>query len=161
MPDVSQNTMVPLSRIVSAVMIDMYADQANAGTMQLCYHHASRFMNKITQESLRGSYVSKVILPVNKSTNTVTLPHGFKEETFLGIIDSNGMKVPIRINNHLANPNVEEKEDQNICPTCKTNKRVCKELEITETTESVIINGNTYEKTITKKLYPDGKYCIS
>lgn len=162
MTGVQLNNFIPISKVVEAVMVDMYADQATAGLQQRCFHHAVRGYQKLNNESLKGSLggVSRVMLKVNKLTNTVTLPLGFKQELFIGIIDFYGTKVPLRLRSDIVDPQIGITEQVEQCPTCKANKRACRDLEITETTEYDIINGNTYERTIVKKMYPDGRYFL-
>lgn len=151
---------VPLSKVVSQAMLDMYADLSLSGLQQTYFNWASRGMTKLVNEVLKTN-VQKVMLKVNRSSNTAILPFGFKKEVFVGVINHYGQKVPLRLRTELTDEkeiDVVECEDK--CPKCNANKAVCNELTVTEDTFIVIINNATYEGTTIKKMYPDGRYFL-
>lgn len=150
---------VPMQKIVAAAMVDSYSDISTAGVQQLFYHWCDRGYKKLVDETLKNN-VYRVMLNVNQNTNSATLPMGFDQEIFIGVIHS-GKKVSLRLRTDLVSElSYEEVKCNNQCEKCHTDKSICRDLEITEETEIVIINSSTYEKTIIKKLYPNGDYYL-
>lgn len=148
--------MVPLSKVVAASIIDVYGDIGR--TQQLHTHWAARGLKKLYQENL--PYISRrVLLPVNKNTNTASLPVGFSYETFVGFIE-NGEKVSLSSNPDLINESSIEIAEEDICPRCKQDLGICEDLVVTEDLKNITINGTVYQETVTKKLYPNGDYYL-
>lgn len=148
---------VPINKVVSAAIVDTHED---IGKVEQVYSHwAARGVKKLDREVLHTTR-RKVILTVNRSTNTATLPPDFDEETFVGII-AGGKKVPLRLRPELIDTkNTEEIPCEDKCEKCNQNKAICDDLTITETASAVIINDVTYEQLVTKKMYPDGSYYL-
>lgn len=150
----------PLHKVVAAAMVDSYMDISQAGVQHTYSHWILRGLEKLTNEVLKTGTI-RVLLHVNKNTHTATLPPGFKEETFVGEINQFNEKVPIFINSAITNENnIETIECEDKCPKCNANKAICEDLQVTEDTVLVVINGETYEQTIIKKLYPNGDYYL-
>lgn len=127
---------------------------------QSFYHWGARGIKKLNTELFKSG-VRRVLLQVNKSTNTATLPPDFEEEIFMGYINKNGYKVSIYHNSALTNvAGIEDLLCEDKCPKCASNISACNDLAITVDTTTVIIDGTNYEKTITKKLYPNGDYFL-
>lgn len=149
---------IPLSKVVNAAIIDNFEDKGKVE--QLYYHWGARGLKKLDVELFKSGKKS-VILTVNRNTRTATLPPDFDGELFVGVIDENGYKIPLKRNNNIVNVlNVEEELDIEKCPKCNTDKAICKGLQITVDSSTVEINGTTYEKTITKKMQSNGDYYL-
>lgn len=148
--------MIPLSRVVKASIIDSYGDINRQE--QTHTHWAARGLRKLYNESL-PSIENRVLIPVNKNTNTAPLPCDFKQENFVGTIIGN-RKVPISLDINLVNTCNIVKNVEKECPRCKQDKKICESLEITESKTTVTIEGDDYDKTVTKKLYPNGDYYL-
>lgn len=148
---------VPLYKVVAAAIIDTHEDIGR--TQQTYTHWAARGLKKLHRETL-PSGIRRVILTVNRSTHTATLPPDFKEETFIGVI-VNGRKVPLKLRTDLVNEKgIEEIECEDKCERCNQDKSICEDLKITEETSIVVIEGNNYTQTVIKKMYPDGRYYL-
>lgn len=148
----------PLSSIVNAAIIDTHEDKGKVE--QTFYHWGARGVKKLNTELFKSGK-RRVLLTVNKSTHTATLPPDFDGELFVGYIDNAGYKVPIRHNNDLVNlDGIDEPACEDKCPKCNSNKSICNDLAITVETSTVTINGNNYEQTVTKKMYPNGDYFL-
>jgi len=157
---IEQRQLVSLNKVISAALVDTYADINQAGVQQMYAHWAARGYKKLNNEVLKIGK-RKVILTVNPNTHTATLPLDFYHETFVGVIDNFGQRVPIRMRGDLIDySGVEEIEPEEDCPKCGCNKNICKDLSITESSEVVILNNTTYIKTIVKTLYPNGDYMV-
>ena len=157
MEDCRENIgLVPLRKVVNASIIDTYGDINREE--QLRTHWAARGLKLLYNQILPNEH-HRVMLTINKNTNTATLPADFHIETFVGII-VNGEKVPVSKNNELTNDCSITTQIEKECPRCKQDKAICESLEITETDKQIIINGNPYNQTITKKLYPNGDYYL-
>lgn len=155
-----RNRTVPIYRVVAAAMVDMYGDISQAGLQQTLMFNAARGFRKLNNEVLKNGR-RNVTLHVNRNTFTATLPLDFYEESFVGVIDNYGQKVPIRLRTDLADTdNIDDIPCEDKCPKCSQNTNICKELKVSEQTVIVVINNQTYEQTITKKLYPNGDYYI-
>lgn len=156
---VAENSrMVPLIKVVKAAIIDTYGD---INSMQQMYlHWAGRGTKKMQREVLRMGG-KKVLITINENTKTATLPLDFDSETFVGVIDSRGQKVPLKLNSNLAdNCSYEEIDYENKCTSCGQDKSICEELSVTETDTIVIINNSSYIDKVVKKLYPNGDYYL-
>lgn len=151
--------MVPLMKVVKAAITDTYGDIGK--TQELFTHWAARGLKKLNREALRLGK-QRVSLPVNGNTRTATLPVDFEEEFFVGYVDEKtGKKIPIKINTSLVNDDsIENVECVDKCPKCNQNSQICNDLTVTETVELIAINDSLYEKTIVKKLYPNGDYYL-
>lgn len=148
--------LVPLSRVVAAALIDTYEDK---GKMQQMFSHwACRGLDKLQQETLKSGK-QRAIITVNPNTRTATLPADFKQELFVGYINSRGVKIPLSPNFNLTNEDsITDLSDQ--CPVCNQKKSICNDLTVTEDSETVVINDTFYDKTTIKKLYPNGDYFL-
>lgn len=155
---VQNNKMVTLSSAVRAAIVDKFQD---IGKAEIRYSHwAAREYKQIYMQVL-PKIKQKAILTINKNTNTATLPLDWDTELFIGGIDITLNKIPLRLNNDLVDvKNITVVTDDLKCPKCDTDTSICNELSITTETSLVVINDNTYEKTITKKLYPNGDYYL-
>lgn len=152
--------LMPLYKIVAAAMVDTYSDISYAGVQQMFQFWAVRGYQKLANEVLKNNII-KATITVNRNTNTATLPLGFEEEIFVGIINSHNQKVPLKLRSSIVDTKgIEDIPCEDKCPKCNCNKSICKDLEITEDTVLVVINGQSYEKTVIKKLYPDGRYFL-
>lgn len=155
---IENRTLVPLSKAVAASIIDTYGDIGKLE--QRNTHWAARELKKLYNEVLPKKR-NKVLLTVNANTHTATLPEDFDEETFVGIIDSRGYKIPLKLNPNLPDlKNIESPDCEDKCPKCQQDKNICNDLVVTQETSLVVINAVTYEKTIVKKLYPNGDYYL-
>ena len=148
--------LVPLSRVVAAALIDTYEDK---GKMQQMFSHwACRGLDKLQQETLKRGK-QRAVITVNANTRTATLPADFKQELFVGYINSRGVKIPLSPNFDLTNEDsITDLSDQ--CPVCNQKKAICNDLTVTEDSETIVINDAFYDKTTIKKLYPNGDYFL-
>ncbi len=151
--------MVPLNKIVKAAIVDVHGD---LGRLQEMYQHwGARGLKKFQKESLKlGKRRER--LPVNRSLMSATLPVDFEEEFFVGYIDEQrSQRVALRINTNLINENsITDIECEDRCPKCNQDTSICNQLQVSETIEFITINDVVYDKTITKKLYPNGDYFL-
>ena len=148
----------PLSSIVNAAIIDTHEDKGKVE--QLFYHWGARGIKKLNTELFKSGK-RRVLLPVNRNTHTATLPPDFDGEDFVGYIDSNGYKVPIKHNSNIAYvAGVENNSCDDKCPKCNSSRSACNDLSISSQTSAVVINGSNYEQTITKRMYPNGDYFL-
>ncbi len=157
--EVANNKLVPLSKVVKASIVDSYADIGR--TEQTFSHWACRGLKKLTNEIL-PKVQGKVLLTVNGNTHTATLPLDFQEETFVGYIDERGYKIPFALSTDLYDSkNITTVDcDDSSCAKCGQSTNICNDLVVTEDTELIVINDSTYEKTVIKKLYPNGDYWL-
>lgn len=153
-PDKYQS-LVPLSRVVAAALLDTYADRGNM--QQLYSHWGCRGWDKLQQETWKRGK-QKAIIKVNPNTRTATLPSDFKQELFVGYIYK-GMKYEIPLNDKLTNVN-SITDLTEVCIVCNQKKAICNDLTVTEDVETVVINSAFYDKTTIKKLYPNGDYFL-
>lgn len=149
---------VPLRKVVMAAVVDTGED---VGRVEHSFSHwAARGLKKLETETLRSVKV-KALLTVNKNTRTATLPPGFDYETFVGIIDRNGKKIPLKLRTDIPDAkNIEDIPCEDRCEKCNQDKSLCEDLKITEETSIVDVNGFSAVLTVIKKLYPDGKYYL-
>lgn len=156
---VYNQSLIPLSKVVSASVIDTYEDWGKM--RQRLSFWASRGLKKLQRESLPRT-TKTALLTVNSNTRTATLPLDFQEETFVGIIDDRWKKIPLKLNNKLVDisniKNLLDEEDK--CDKCNQNKNICNDLVVTKNTNLIVLNNNTYEETTLKKLYPNGDYWL-
>lgn len=151
------NEMVPLSRVVGAAAIDIKEDFTRVE--HLLYHYAARGLKKLSREVLHPG-IRRALVHINKNTRSATMPLDCLDVIRAYAI-SGAVKVPlIRRNELYIEKGVVEVPCEDKCPVCNQNKNYCEDLKITETVESIIINGSTYDQTIIKKLYPDGRYYL-
>ena len=160
MSDCSKNLLrtVPLYKVVAAALMDTHED---AGKSEESYSHwAARGLRQLERQSLHSGLRS-VTLTINKSTNTATLPADFEEEKEVAFIDRHGRRVLLHPRSDIVDTkNIEDIPCEDRCEKCKQDKSICSELTVTEDTTLVTIEGEVYEQTVTKKLYPDGKYFL-
>lgn len=147
---------VPLYKVVGAAIADTYEDFNRVN--HLYSHWAVRGLRQLERQVLHTGK-KEAILTVNKSTNTATLPIDCDEVIWVYAMIG-GKKVPLRLRDDLIEYNTEELECEDKCEKCNQNRSICEDLTITEETVIVQIDGNNYEQTIIKKLYPDGRYFL-
>lgn len=155
-PDILKK-LVPLSKVVSAVILDLYED---AGKMQqLVFYWAARELKLMQRESIKSG-TRRVLITVNQNTRTASLPPDFDTETFVGYI-KNGKKIPIPLRTNLVNDNsITTIECEDTCTVCGQDASICNDLTVTESEEVVVVGDSTAIKTTIKKLYPDGSYFL-
>lgn len=149
--------LVPLIRCVNAAIIDQYEDIGK--TQERYLHWAAREIKELNRQVLRTGK-RYAIITVNRNTNTATLPLDLDELIFVGLLDENNEKIPLRMKDELGNSKVEEIECVDKCPKCQQDKAICNDLTVTESTTLVTINDSIYEQTVIKKLYPNGDYYL-
>lgn len=151
-------SLVPLSRVVRASIVDTYED---IGNVEERYSHwAARGLRKLLGETLRVA-PRKVLLKVNKNFFTANLPPDFRIETFVGIINKKGRKESLVPAYDLVDTlGVVDIPCEDKCAKCAQPKSVCEDLEITESTNVVMINGTPYDETVVRRLYPNGNYSL-
>lgn len=155
---VANRNLVPLSKAVSAAIIDKYENVGK--TEQRFTHWAGRELKQLYTQIL-PKLKQRALLEVNVNTKTATLPLDFAGETFVGAIDENWQKIPLRVNNQLVDVrNITNIPCEDACPKCQQDTGICNDLTITEDTEIIVINDTPYNKTIIKKLYPNGDYYL-
>lgn len=155
---IANKKQVPLTKIVSASIIDTYGDIGRLE--QRNSHWAARGLRKLYTEAL-PNIPHKAWLPVNSNTHTATLPLDFNYETFVGFVDKRWHKVRISINNKITDTiNIQDVPCESACPKCGQDTNICNELVVTEEVNLIVINSGTYEQTIIKKLYPNGDYYL-
>jgi hypothetical protein len=149
---------VPLIKVVRAAITDVWG---NISELQQLYSFwASRGLKKLQRETLKVGK-TRVLLTVNPNTKTATLPLDFDEDFFVGIINDKGQKVALNLSSTLAdNCNIDEVDFEDKCTSCNQDKTICEDLAVTEEVTLVVINGNTYEDKVIKKLYPNGDYYL-
>lgn len=149
--------LVPMIRCVNAAIVDSYED---IGKVQERYiFWAARHIKTLNRQILKANR-RYAIITVNRSTNTATLPVDCDELTFVGVLDENNEKIPLKVKNNLGNSKYDEIECEDKCPKCNQNTGICNDLTVTEDVKLVTINDSVYEQTIVKKLYPDGSYFL-
>lgn len=155
---ISNNKLVTLQSAVNAAITDKYGD---AVILQHRFSHWACRELKMLYFQLLPQIHNKVLLTVNANTHTATLPLGFSQETFVGGINEKWEKVPFKLNNNLVDSkNITDIPCEDKCPKCAQDTSICNDLVVTEDTEIVLINGTPYNKTIIKKLYPNGDYYL-
>lgn len=152
-------SLIPLSRVVNAAMVDTYADIGNS--QQMYFHWGGRGYKQFNLQILKPGK-RNVLITVNQNTRTATLPPDFKQELFVGYIDTRtNEKIPIPVRQNLINVNsYQDLECEDNCPKCNQNRGICNDLTVTESVESVLVDGAYYDKTTIKKLYPNGDYFL-
>jgi hypothetical protein len=150
--------LVPLMNVVKAAMADMWADVG--GNQEMFMHFAARELDQLQQQILKRGKRS-VLIQVNKNTNTAALPIDFDSELFVGVINHNHYKVPLKLNTRITDTlNIQQLDYEEKCEKCNQNKGICEDLQITEEVVLKKINDETYEERIVKKLYPNGDYFL-
>ena len=158
MSECTLNKMVSINKVVNAAMVDTYAEIGK--TKERYLHWAARGVKKLNRESLKVGK-RKVLINVHPNTKTAVLPPDFGSETFVGVIDSMGYKIAMKLKNDLTNESsITEIECEDKCSKCNQDKAICEDMEVSETTETVVINGQSAVVTVLKKLYPDGRYYL-
>lgn len=152
---------VPLHKVVGGAAMDMHSDFS---IVERRYSHwAARGLEKLTNETLRSGK-RYIILTVNRNLNIATLPCDFKEDIFVGYIDSCGEKVPLGVNQNIINNkfiNITpcDVECDAKCECCFP-KQLCHDLTSTQEIKKININGTDYDETITSTLQCDGEYYV-
>ncbi len=155
---VENKKLVTLSSAVKAAIVDKYAD---IGKVQQRFQHwGSREYKEIYMQVL-PKLKHKVWLPVNSNTKTATLPLDFYRELYIGFIDQNWRRHPLKLNDSITDTtNVLNIPCENPCPKCNQDTSICNDLTVTEETDIIILNGQPYNETTVKKLYPNGDYYL-
>lgn len=158
MTECINNTLIPLSKVVSAALVDTYADYGQS--YQMYSHWAARRFKTLARQSLKlGKRYAK--LTVNKNTHTATLPADFKQELFIGYLNRHGYKIGLPLRTEFTNAaSISKIEASDPCRKCSQSKSICDELTITESEETVVVNGSNYTLTTIKKLYSNGNYYL-
>lgn len=154
----ANNRLVTLSSAVKASIIDKYED---IGKVEQRYSHWGCRELKLLYNQILPKIPQKILLQVNQSTRTATLPLDYNYAIAVSGINENWEKVPLRLSNSLVDSkNVIDIPCEDACPKCQQDLNICNDLTITEDTEIVVINDTPYNKTIIKKLYPNGDYYL-
>lgn len=149
--------LVPLSKVVSASIIDTYSDIGTA--QQLHFHWAARGF-KLLQSQILKQGGRRALITVNQNTRTASLPADFDEETFVGYI-KHGKKYPIPLRTNLINDNsITTIPCEDSCHKCGQDSSICNDLTVTESEKIVVVGDTTAAETTIKKLYPDGSYFL-
>ena len=155
---IENNKLVPLSKVVSASILDTYGD---IGKLEQRYSFWAARGLKLQYIQVLPKIKHKVLLTVNANTHTATLPLDFDEATMVAGIDQNWNKVPFKLNNRLVDSkNVIDIPCEDKCPKCNQDTNICNDLVVTENTYPILINDTYYIKTVIKKLYPNGDYYL-
>jgi hypothetical protein len=105
-----------------------------------------------------------VLLPINKNTRIAKLPDDYVEHIFVGFIDNCGTKVSLSLKNNIVDTsNLQEIPLEDCCDKGCNNcysKALCRDLNKTQTIETIYIFENPYQKTITTTLMPTGEYYV-
>jgi len=152
--------LTPLSKVVRAAIADSHEDIGKSE--ELYSFWAARGLRKLLRETLRFG-VRRVYLYVNHNTKTANLPVDFKEETFVGVINTEGYKEALLPDGDLIDTlgTVDKGcEETNKCERCTQPKSICEDLQITESENIIKINGASYTETVVRKLYPNGDYTL-
>lgn len=149
---------IPLTKIVNASIVDTYQDISKVE--QRYSHWACRGLKELYSHAL-PKIKHKVWITVNKNTHTATLPLDFDTECWVGFIDKNWQKVPLKLNQKITDTrNIIDIPCKDACPKCQQDISICNDLVITETSSLIVIGNNTYQQTVVKKLYPNGDYYL-
>lgn len=152
--------MVPVSSCVRQAIMDTYGDFVNDEARYTAW--AIRAIKRLTTETLRSNG-RRAILNVNKNTNHAVLPCDFKEEFFVGFLNSCGEKVPLTINPNIVNSKmIEDVPCENECDKncgCYP-KQLCEDLTTTQTINKIRIGDTDYDETVTSTLQPNGEYFV-
>lgn len=149
---------VTLSSAVNAAMLDAREDVGRS--KQLYTHWAARGL-KLLYNQVLPKKVRRVVLMINKNTSSAVLPDDFDTEVFVGVINNKGHKVPLVSNSAITSDNFDTLPKQSdTCAVCGQDKDICEDLQVTEISETVVINGQPYELSSVKTLYPNGEYYL-
>jgi hypothetical protein len=144
---------VPLIKVVKAAIVDVHGD---IGVLQQQYSHwAARGLEKLQRESLKHGK-RKVLLPISMNTLTAPIPIDCGGFIFVGFIDEDGFKNPITYNGNIVSADDVEVAEEKKCSKCNQPLSICNDIQLSEETNLIVINGNTYEESVTRKLYPNG-----
>lgn len=153
-------SMVPVSSVVRQAILDTYGEYVNEEARFTAW--AIRGVKKLTRQTLRSGK-RYAILNVNKNLRTAVLPCDFKEELFVGIINSCGEKIGLNVNSKIVN--TEMLEDVPCENECDKNcgcypKQLCEDLVTTQVINKIRINDTDYDETVTSTLQPNGEYKV-
>lgn len=152
--------MVPVSSAVKQAIMDTYGDYEQDQARYTAW--AVRAVKRLTAETLRSG-LRRAILNVNKNTNHAVLPCDFKEEFFVGFLNSCGEKVALNINPNIVNSKmIEEVACENECDKncgCYP-KQLCEDLVTTQVINKILIGDTYYDETVTSTLLPNGEYSV-
>lgn len=159
LPDcIEQNKrQVPLIKAVKAAITDTWGNISEL--QQLFSHWGARELKQLQMEVLKVGK-TKVLIQVNRNTMTGTLPIDFGQDLFVGYI-RDGKKISLKLSSRIADVcNIQEIPFEDTCTSCGQDKTICEDLSVTEEVTLVVINDNTYENKVIKKLYPNGDYYL-
>lgn len=154
------SSMVPINSVVRQAILDTYGEYVNEEARFTAW--AIRGIKKLTRQTLKSNK-RYVILNVNKNLKTAVLPCDFKQEVFVGIINSCGEKIQLNINPNIVNTeNIEDIPCENECDKncgCYP-KQLCEDLVTTQVINKIRINDTDYDETVTSTLMPNGEYFV-
>lgn len=134
---------IPITRVINAALIDTYGDVTKSKEVYM--HWAARGLKALQKQVIKTGK-RRVMIDVNKSFMSATLPSDFLEENlqFVGFIDERGYKIALGNDTRLTNDkSIETIECEDTCPKCKQDKGICNDLTVTETTEVEVITTTT------------------
>lgn len=156
--DISE--MVPLNSVVKQAILDTYGQYVDEEARFTAW--AIRGLKKLTRQTLKSNK-RYAILNVNKNLRQATLPCDFKEEIFVGIINSCGEKIALNINQNIVNVSmIDEVPCENECAAncgCFP-KQLCEDLTTTQVINKIRIGDTDYDETVTSTLLPNGEYKV-
>lgn len=150
---------VPLKNVVRRALLDTWGDFAKDEARYQAW--AIDCIKLLTRQTLKTGK-RFALININKNLNSAILPCDFKEEIFVGLVDSCGEKIPLNINPNIVNNFLIEKEIpcDTPCPA-KCNcypKQLCNDLQTTQVINKITLNEIEYDQTVTKTLLPNGEY---
>lgn len=143
---------VSAKEIIDNLQDDTYDDGG------VLHDKAERWLFRVWRELQRDLFRNKriVILPVSLDTNTVKLPADFIDYVAIGYKDDCGNFIPLDLNLNLA-PTIGVDDQRDICPQCHS-VNLCREFDVEQDIETVVIGNVSYTKTTTRVLHPDGRF---
>lgn len=150
-----------ISDVVRRAAMDMYAqlDDVKARYTMWAVDSWKEINDMVIKSGIR-----RIILPINKNTNSATLPIDFEDDTFVAFIDDCGLKVPLSAKNNIVSKiGIDKSECDGCCDkgcTSCYDKALCNELSSKEIRRTVKIYGVDYEEVETSTLMPTGEYYV-
>lgn len=145
-----------LKSVINATHIDMWDD---AQVMRQRFEHwILRGWKKLNENILR--FRRSAFLKVDPNTHVAMLPKDFIEEDVVGYVNRGNLIVPFGLNANLAPAGYIVDPTLNNDCKCQCGGEGCLSADVKYElfTEEVVIDGNTYVKTIKKMILPDGRY---
>jgi len=142
----------------SAIQLGMMisGESNNPNSYARFKYFALQAMNELTWDVLRN--FKGVLVGVDQTTKTVKLPDDFVQWTRVGFIDQENEIQDLAYDPNLAfTPTIENCNEVSKHCSCGCTDPVCAAVSNAETTtEDVVINGTTYQKTTTVCVKSDG-----